>query len=101
VNQWRIVKVGQGGQTDDLRPAKASKAQRLQPSVLLSVRRKQRAYYSSKARKHPLKAQVVVNQATGAIIYTAFGKGRVHDFRLFKQHRIPMLPDQLCLADKG
>lgn len=44
---------------------------------------------------------MVVNQATGIIICTAFGKGRVHDFRLFKQHRIPMLPQQLCLADKG
>ncbi len=45
-------------------------------------------------------AQVVV-QATGQIVCTAFGKGRVHDFRLFKQHRLPMLPEQLCLADKG
>lgn len=44
---------------------------------------------------------MVVDQATGAILCTAFGKGRVHDFRLFKQHRIPMLPQQLCLADKG
>jgi len=48
-----------------------------------------------------LKAQVLVNQATGQIVCTAFGKGRVHDFRVFKQHRIPMLPEQLCLADKG
>ncbi len=48
-----------------------------------------------------MKAQVVVNQANGQIICTAFGKGQVHDFRLFKQHRIPMLPQQLCLADKG
>jgi transposase len=44
---------------------------------------------------------VVVNQATGQIICTAFGKGQVHDFRLFKQHRIPLMPEQLCLADKG
>lgn len=44
---------------------------------------------------------MVVNQATGQIICTAFGKGRVHDFRLLKQHRIPLLPEQLCLADKG
>ena len=43
----------------------------------------------------------MVNQATGQIICTAFGKGRVHDFRLFKLHRLPMLPQQLCLADKG
>lgn len=44
---------------------------------------------------------MVVDQASGQILCTAFGKGRVHDFRLFKQHRIPMLPEQLCLADKG
>ena len=44
---------------------------------------------------------MVVNQATGQIICTAFGKGQVHDFRLFKLHRLPMLPQQLCLADKG
>lgn len=44
---------------------------------------------------------MVVNQANGQIICTAFGKGRVHDFRLFKLHRIPLLPEQLCLADRG
>lgn len=43
----------------------------------------------------------MVNQVTGQIICTAFGKGRVHDFRLFKLHRLPMLPEQLCLTDKG
>jgi hypothetical protein len=71
-------------------------------SKLCRPRKKQRAYYSGKKRKHTLKAQVVVvNQSTGQIICTAFGNGRVHDFQLFKQHRIPMLPEQLCLADKG
>lgn len=44
---------------------------------------------------------MVVNRATGQIICTAFGKGQVHDFRLFKLDRIPMMPEQLCLADKG
>jgi hypothetical protein len=48
-----------------------------------------------------LLAQVVVNKANGQILCTAFGKGRVHDFQLFKLHRIPMKPEQLCLADKG
>lgn len=43
----------------------------------------------------------MVVQATGQILCTAFGKGRGHDFRLFKQHRMPMLPEQLWLADKG
>jgi hypothetical protein len=64
-------------------------------------KKKQRSYYSGKKKRHTLKAQVVVNQANGQIICTAFGKGRVHDFQLFKLHRVPMLPEQLCLADKG
>ena len=64
-------------------------------------KKKQRRYYSGKKKRHTLKAQVVVNQATGQILCTAFGKGRVHDFQLFKLHRTPMLPEQLCLADKG
>ncbi|MEP0919081.1 transposase [Leptolyngbya sp. DQ-M1] len=54
-----------------------------------------------KKRKHTLKAQVVVDQSTGQIICTAFSKGRVHDFRVFKQYRSPMLPEQLCLAGTG
>lgn len=64
-------------------------------------KKKQRKYYSGKKKRHTLKAQVVVDQGTGQIICTAFDKGRVHDFRLFKQFRLPMLPEQLCLADKG
>lgn len=44
---------------------------------------------------------MVVNQANGQILCTAFGKGQKHDFRLFKLNRLPMLPEQLCLADKG
>ncbi len=64
-------------------------------------KKKQRGYYSGKKKQHTFKAQVVVNQSNGQILCTAFAKGRVHDFRLFKQHRPPMLPEQLCLADKG
>jgi hypothetical protein len=56
---------------------------------------------SGKQKQHTLKAQVVVNQANGQIICSAFGNGRVHDFRLFKLHRLPLLPEQLCLAGKG
>lgn len=58
-------------------------------------------YYSGKHKQHTLKAQVVVRQSDGFIICTSFGKGRVHDFRLFNRHRLPLLPVQLCLADKG
>lgn len=44
---------------------------------------------------------MLVNQASGQIICTAFGKGRVHGFRLFKLHRLPMLAERLCFADRG
>ncbi|HET8685413.1 MAG TPA: IS5 family transposase [Methanosarcina sp.] len=63
--------------------------------------KKQRAYYSGKKKQHTLKAQMVVNQANGQIICTAFGKGKRHDFYLFKQHPLPLVTEQLCLADKG
>lgn len=43
----------------------------------------------------------MVDQASGQILCTAFGKGRCHDFRLLKQHPVPLLGEQLCLADKG
>lgn len=71
------------------------------PKARFKARKKQRSYYSGKKKQHTLKAQVVVNQANEQIICTAFEKGRVYDFRLFKLHRLPMLPAHLCLADKG
>jgi IS5 family transposase len=43
----------------------------------------------------------VVNQGTGEIICTAHGKGKIHDFRLFKQSEIPLSKTIECLADKG
>jgi hypothetical protein len=44
---------------------------------------------------------VVVELESGQILCTAYGLGRVHDFRLFKNSRLPLLSSQLCLADKG
>jgi hypothetical protein len=34
---------------------------------------------------------------TGQIIVTSVDKGRVHDFKLLKQSRVPFVPSQLCL----
>jgi hypothetical protein len=42
-----------------------------------------------------------VNQGTGEIICTAHGQGKIHDFRLFKQSRIPLTQTIKCLVDKG
>lgn len=38
---------------------------------------------------------------TGQIICTAVDSGRTHDFKLLKRTRLPFVPSQLCLADRG
>ena len=38
---------------------------------------------------------------TGQIICTAIDMGRTHDFKLLKRSRLPFVPSQLCLADRG
>lgn len=48
-----------------------------------------------------LKAQLLVEFETGQVVCTAYEKGRVHDFKLLKRSRLPFVPSQLCLADKG
>lgn len=48
-----------------------------------------------------MKAQLLVEFDTGQIICTDVDKGRVHDFKLLKRSRLPFVPSQLCLADKG
>ncbi len=47
-----------------------------------------------------MKAQLVVDQASGKIICTAYGIGRIHDFRLLKNTKVRFHTSQLCLADK-
>ena len=46
-------------------------------------------------------SQVVVDQANGQIICTAHGKGREHDFRIFKNSKLRLSEDIECLGDKG
>lgn len=38
---------------------------------------------------------------TGQIICTAVEKGKTHDFKLLKRSRLPFVPSQLCLSDRG
>jgi hypothetical protein len=63
--------------------------------------KKQRQSYSGKKKRHTLKSQVALNPVTGMSICTAFAKGRVHDFRRFKQTRLPLPVELKVLADKG
>ena len=48
-----------------------------------------------------MKAQVIVNQKNGQILWTAYGKGREHDFKLYKSSKIRIRKEVKCLADKG
>lgn len=63
--------------------------------------RHQRRFYSGKKKRHTLKCQLVVEQATGRIICTFFGKGRRHDFKLFQASGVHFHPETESLQDKG
>ncbi|MEN9232245.1 MAG: IS5/IS1182 family transposase, partial [Thermostichus sp. DG02_5_bins_236] len=57
-------------------------------------------YYSGKHKYHTLKDQVRVEQGSGQIICTSFGKGRRHDFRLFKESKTRIEEQIEVLVDK-
>ncbi len=44
---------------------------------------------------------MLVNRKDGQIICLAFADGKKHDFRLFKESRVHILPDTLLEADTG
>lgn len=62
---------------------------------------RQRRFYSGKKKRHTLKCQIVIEQTTGAIICTFFGKGRRHDFKLFAASGVHFHPQTESLQDKG
>lgn len=64
-------------------------------------KRHQRWFYSGKKKQHTLKCQLVIEQATGRIICTFFGKGRRHDFKLFQASGVHFHPQSESLQDKG
>jgi len=64
-------------------------------------KRKQQEFYSGKKKRHTLKSQLIINQETGEIICTFFGKGRCHDFALFKASGIHFHPETQGLHDSG
>lgn len=44
---------------------------------------------------------MIAEQQTQQIIATAFARGSVHDFTLFKQSQTPIAAETACLADRG
>lgn len=64
-------------------------------------KKKQKSYYSGKKKKHTLKFQLLVELTTSRIFCVAMGRGKNHDFRLFKQNTPKLRDDILVLGDKG
>ncbi|WP_216087037.1 IS5 family transposase [Stanieria cyanosphaera] len=64
-------------------------------------KKKQQCYYSGKQGYHTLKSQVLVDIKTKQIICTAYSKGKVHDFQIWKTSQIGIDKNIECLADKG
>jgi transposase len=58
-------------------------------------------YYSGKKKRHTLKTQVLVDLESKEILAIDHGKGRCHDFTLFKKSNIKLHPDLEAIADKG
>lgn len=61
----------------------------------------QEAFYSGKQKEHTLKTQVIIEQNTSKIICLSYGKGKVHDFKLFKASGVKLEKSHLMIADKG
>ncbi|MEM1281056.1 MAG: IS5 family transposase [Cyanobacteria bacterium P01_H01_bin.152] len=64
-------------------------------------KRRQRQFYSGKKKEHTLKCQLIIDRVSGQIIYTFFGKGRRHDFQVFKASGVHVYPEIQSLQDKG
>jgi len=60
-------------------------------------KQRQRQFYSGKQKQHTL----VIEQARGRVIWTFFGKGRRHDFKLFQASGVHVHPQTVSLQDKG
>jgi hypothetical protein len=65
------------------------------------LKKKQKSYYSGKQGYHTLKSQVVADQKSEQVICVRCEKGRVHDFRLWKESKIGLNKEIEILGDKG
>jgi hypothetical protein len=64
-------------------------------------KKRQKQFYSGKQRKHTLKTQLVIQQKTGRIVCLVNGKGKTHDFKLFKNSGVKFGILMKVIADKG
>ena len=61
----------------------------------------QKGFYSGKHKKHTLKTQVIIELKTKKIMCLRHGKGKIHDFKLFKKSKLNLAKTSQMLADKG
>ena len=64
-------------------------------------KRGQKRFYSGKQKRHTFKSQLVIDLSTHRIVCTAHGKGRRHDFHLWKASRVQLHPHTKGLGDRG
>jgi hypothetical protein len=64
-------------------------------------KRKQKQFYSGKQKEHTLKTQLVIRQKSGLIMCLVNGKGKTHDFKLFKDSGVKFGDLIKVIADKG
>lgn len=65
------------------RPKKSAQEKRIK-----NRNNKQKHFYSGKKKRQTLKSQVIVDKHSKKVICTAFGNGKKHDFRLFKESKV-------------
>lgn len=65
------------------------------------LKKNQRQYYSGKKKRHTIKTQIVVEKSSKKIVCTKADKGRVHDFRVFKESKVRVLESTTVLVDSG
>jgi IS5 family transposase len=62
---------------------------------------RQKQFYSGKQKEHTLKTQLVIQQRSGLIMCLVNGKGKTHDFKLFKNSGVKFGTSRKVIADKG
>lgn len=64
-------------------------------------KRGQRKYYSGKKKRHTMKSQIVVDKATKEVICVKTSEGKRHDFKLFKDSKLPINQNTTAETDSG
>jgi len=58
-------------------------------------------FYSGKKKYHTIKSQIVIDKATKEIICVKISEGKRHDFKLFKDAKLPINEQTKVETDKG